>query len=220
MKVYRGIKQGTDAWFMLRLGKPTASNFDRIITPSRGELSKGAMGYVYELLAERIMGCSPEDVAAFTSRAMQHGVDHEPMARKAYEIRGGWDVEEVAFCETDDGFAGCSPDGLIGDHAGLELKCPQLHTHLRYLSEPKQLEMDYRCQVHGCMWVTGREWWDIASYAPWGSVPMVIHRVVRNDFTESLGEAMQTFRSMYDEAWASIEPKLTAAPVIDMEVPF
>lgn len=220
MRVYRGIKQATPEWFQLRSGKPTASCFDRIITPARGEPSKASTGYIFELFAERIMGCSPENVEAYTSRAMQHGVDTEPVARDAYAVLRDADVEEVAFCETDDGFAGCSPDGLVGDDGGLELKCPQLHTHLRYLAEPAKLVEDYRCQVHGTLWVTGRAWWDIASYAPWGGVPMVVQRVEPDEFTEKLAEAMADFKDRYEAAWAQIEPHLTEWTVIDEDHPF
>ncbi|NRA59027.1 MAG: YqaJ viral recombinase family protein, partial [Phycisphaerales bacterium] len=201
MKTHR-VKQGTRDWYMLRLGKPTASCFDRIITPKTGKASAQQDWYLFDLLAERVMGCPPEDAEAYTNRAIEHGNEFEPMARAAYALEHDADVVEVGFCETDDGFAGCSPDGLVGDDGGLELKCPQLATHLRYLKDPAELVAAYRCQVHGCLWVAGRDWWDIASYAPWQGVPMVVERVRRDEFTDALGEALGEFQEKYEKAWA------------------
>lgn len=208
-RIHRGIKQGTYEWGMLRLGKATASEFDQIITPKTGKLSAQAGRYIRDLIAERIRGCVPDDVETMTSRAMQHGIDTEPIARSTYQAIHDVDVEEVAFIDAADPFFGCSPDGLIGDDGGLELKCPTLEKHVGYMLDPDSLVMDYRHQVHGCLWVTQREWWDIASFAPWGGVPMVVVRVTPDDFTEALGAALRKFKDQYDEAWDAIEPRLT-----------
>lgn len=209
MKPYYDIKQGTHEWGMIRLGKATASDFDKIITPKTGKLSAQAGGYIRDLIAERIRGCVPEDIGTFTSRSMQHGIDTEPIARSTYQAIYDVDVAQVGFIDADDPFFGCSPDGLVGDPGGLELKCPTLEKHLAYMLEPESLVMDYRHQVHGCLWVTQREWWDIASFAPWGGVPMVVVRVEPDDFTEKLGGALLEFKAMYDDAWKSIEPRLS-----------
>ena len=36
-EIIRGIEQGSEAWQQLRLGIPTASAFDRILTPKKLE---------------------------------------------------------------------------------------------------------------------------------------------------------------------------------------
>lgn len=208
-KIHRGIKQGTYEWGMIRLGKATASEFDKLITPKTMKPSAQAEGYIRDLIAERIRGCVPDDIETFTSRAMQHGTDTEPIARSTYQAIHDVEVDQVTFIEGADPFFGCSPDSLVGDDGGLELKCPKLETHIGYMLDPDSLVMDYRHQVHGCLLVTGRSWWDIASFAPWGGVPMVVVRVYPDEFTEKLGECLLAFKAKYDEAWAQIEPRLS-----------
>jgi hypothetical protein len=51
--------QGSDEWLQSRLGKPTASNFGKLITPT-GKPSASADGYINELIAQRITGELPE----------------------------------------------------------------------------------------------------------------------------------------------------------------
>ena len=59
MIVHADIAQGTPEWLALRLGIPTASCFDQIITTGgkKGEpkASTQAEKYMYTLLAERMM---------------------------------------------------------------------------------------------------------------------------------------------------------------------
>ena len=49
------VVQGSEAWRRARMGVPTASAFDRILTPG-GKPSKSAEGYKFELLGELMMG--------------------------------------------------------------------------------------------------------------------------------------------------------------------
>ena len=45
MKFY-DVEQGSARWYQLRLGRPTTSNFHRIVT-AKGEPSKQALAYMY-----------------------------------------------------------------------------------------------------------------------------------------------------------------------------
>jgi hypothetical protein len=62
-------------------------------------------------------------------------------------------------------FAGASPDGLI-DHDGcIEMKCPKSSVvHLQRFVDG--LPEEYRPQIQGQLWVTGRQWCDFVSYDP------------------------------------------------------
>ena len=51
------------------------------------------------------------------------------------------------------------------DAKGLEIKCPEPHTHIKYLREGI-LPKDYIQQVQGSMLVTGLKQWDFLSYHP------------------------------------------------------
>ena len=96
---------------------------------------------------------------------MQHGIDTEDEARLAYELKAWQHVEEIGFVSKGD-YMGCSPDGLIGDNGGVEIKCPQPQTHLSYLLDISKLVKAYHWQTQGFLWVTGREWIDLVSYCP------------------------------------------------------
>ena len=53
--IIHGCEQGTDEWFQARCGIPTASSFDKLITPT-GKPSTQADAYMHQLLAEWVMG--------------------------------------------------------------------------------------------------------------------------------------------------------------------
>ena len=207
-------EQGSPEWWQCRQGIPTASGFDRIVTPAKGELSKQADAYIYELIADRIMGV-PENVESFTSREMQYGIDTEPEARAWYQMETGLMVRKVGFCVADDGSIGCSPDGLVDPDGGLELKCPLAKTHVGYLMQGG-LPAEYKLQVHGSLVVTGRSWWDFVSYCP-GIKPVMI-RVEPDEFTAKLRDALESFAFRYAAMWAKmqeIDPDLRPSVVAE-----
>lgn len=166
--------QGSEEWLETRLGRPTASNFGKLITPT-GKASTSAQGYIDELIAQRITGEIPE---FFKSDAMQRGNDLEPVAKSLYEFTYDVDVKEVGLCLHDNYECGASPDGLIGLDGGLEIKCPLPHTHVSYLRDGC-IPAKYIPQVQGCLWITEREWWDFMSYHP--SMEDLIVRVYRDN---------------------------------------
>lgn len=171
-------EQGSEAWHQARLGIPTASQFDRIVTAS-GAASKQATGYLAELLAEHITG-QPED--SYQSAEMQRGVELEPAARACYELESGNDVVQVGGVYLDETKKiMASPDGLIaGMTRGLEIKCPKLATHIRYVLEDA-LPTQYTLQVQGGMWVTGYDEWDFVSYcSEYDAQPIFIKTIKRN----------------------------------------
>jgi len=53
------IEQGTEEWSKARLGIPTASCFDKLVT-TKGEPSKQAQKYMWQLAAEKITGVSED----------------------------------------------------------------------------------------------------------------------------------------------------------------
>lgn len=194
--------QGTPEWWMLRRGIPTASEFSRILTPKTMKLSSSADGYIYELIADSYRTAAPIAADKYTSRAMQNGIDLEPEARNWYALECGQDIRQVGFVTTDDGLLGCSPDGLVGDAGGLELKCPDLKTHVGYLLAGT-LPDEYRAQVHGNLLVTGREWWDFVSYAQ--DLPPFRIRVTTDDYTAALTPALKDFTDRLRKAKERIQ---------------
>jgi len=167
-------EQGSEEWLKARLGVPSASNFSKLIT-MKGTLSTQAKAYVDALVAEAITG---ESTYVKVTDAMQRGTELEPYARERYFYETGNSVEEVGFCLHDDYQAGASPDGLIGEDGGLEIKCPLGGTMVSYLRVGR-LPSKYWQQVQGCLHITGRKWWDFMAYHP-DMKPLIV-RVERDE---------------------------------------
>jgi hypothetical protein len=176
-------EQGTPEWLAARLGKPSASMFSKLITMT-GKPSASADAYINQLLGERLTGKSEPH---YTSEAMILGTEREPLARADYEFISGNKVDQVGFILDDSESYGCSPDGLIGEDGGLEIKCPAQTTQAGYWRDKQSGVKKYYQQIQGCMWVTGRKWWDFFSYHP--DMPHVLVRVKRNEeYIEKLSE--------------------------------
>jgi len=73
---------------------------------------------------------------------------------------------------------GGSPDGLISDEGGLEIKCCSPGVHTGYLIADK-VPTEYSLQILGILLVTGRKWWDFLAYHP--DIKSLIVRTYRND---------------------------------------
>lgn len=174
-------EQLSDEWFAARAGLPTASNFDKIIT-SKGEQSKQRKKYLHQLAGEKITGVKEN---GYVNAAMERGVQLESEAVSMYELVTDKQVKKVGLCYLDEKKdCGCSPDGLVGEDGGIEIKCPSLAVHVGYLLDNK-LPADHFQQIQGCLFVTGRKWWDYISYYP-GVKPLIV-RVERDEtFIESL----------------------------------
>lgn len=152
--------QGSDEWFQAKLGIPGASEFDKIITPAKLEPSRSADGYMNKLLGEWLRGRPDE---TFKSEWMKRGNELEEQAREWYAFRFDADPQTVGFCKVDDERYGCSPDALIAEDGGLELKCVLSSTLVGYYLDGR-LPLEYKMQVVGNLLVTGREWWDFCAW--------------------------------------------------------
>lgn len=186
--VFHYCDQYSPEWWSLRRGVPTASSFDKIMTPAKRQASSQQEGYIAELLGEKIDPLYPR--IGEGTPAMQRGNKMEPEARKFYEFDNDIDVKPVGFVMSACGRFGCSPDALVGDEGLLELKNPDPKTHFKYLMAGK-LPDDYLCQVHGQLIVSGRKWCDFVSYCP-GAKSFKV-RVVPDQFTTDLRVCLEIF---------------------------
>jgi putative phage-type endonuclease len=155
--------QGSDAWMANRVGRVTASRVADILAKTKTGVSASRAGYLGELVAERLTGMTA--ASAFMNDDMRRGIELEPDARFAYEVKTGNVVAECGFVLHPTLHAGASPDGLVGDDGLLELKCPRTHVHIEYIEAGKpppkyQPQMAWQCIC------TGRPWVDFASYDP------------------------------------------------------
>jgi hypothetical protein len=187
------VEQGTYEWQQARLGIPTASCFDRIITPKTGKLSESCGKYAHQLLAEQITGF-PMDAAS--SSFMERGSLMEHKAVTFYELQRECDTEQVGFVLRDDRRVGCSPDRLVGNDGLLEIKCPSAAVHVGYLLGDQGI--GYRAQVQGQLWLCEREWADTLSYH--AEMPSALVRVQRDEeFIKALAAAVDQFLAYMDD---------------------
>jgi len=188
--------QRTDEWYQARLGKATASKFNKVFT-STGKKSTQWKKYMYQLLAERMTGQCPE----FSNSATDWGNTYESEAMLAYERETFREIKSTGFLEYSGDnellrkYVGGSPDGLIGEDGGVEFKCPHKSEIHVETAITKKVPAEYYPQVQGGLWLSDRKWWDFVSYDPRAnSNQLVIVRVERNEeFIQGLELALIEF---------------------------
>lgn len=187
--------QGSDDWKRARAGVTTASVFKTArskLTRTSGAKRAGdptdaSDKLAFRLAIERINGAPLDD--GFEGWAARRGHELEPAAREAHSFAIGAVIHTCGVVLTPDRQFGCSADGLIGLDGGAEYKCLVSPDTLM----PVLLEGDfseYEDQIQGCMWLTGRSWWDFCLYCPAlraAGRELTRYRVPRSDdYIESL----------------------------------
>ena len=174
-------EQGTGAWLYERCGHITASRFRDVLDfTQKGKPGAMRTAYLWEVVIERLTG-QPAD--HYSNAAMEWGTEQEQHSRMAYEAFSGHMVEETGFVKHPTlPMVGGSPDGLIGDDGGFESKSP-FNSAIHLATVLDGMPADHMAQVQGCMWITGRQWWDFASFDPRMPAPLnlYVQRIERND---------------------------------------
>lgn len=184
--------QGSPEWFEARLGVPTASMFATVMAKGKG-LTRAT--YMRKLAGEILTG---EPMESYSNGAMERGRDMEAEARSAYAMIRDVDVREVGFIRNHG--AGASPDGLVGEDGGVEIKTKAPHLLIE-CHERDDLPPEHRAQVQGSLWITGRKWWDFVAY--WPSLPPFIVRVERDE--DYIGNLAQEVADFNQELSAMVE---------------
>lgn len=185
-------------WQRARLGKITASKFGLVRRLKNGDWGETALSYLYDLIGEHLTG---QPSQTFTgSDATEWGNQYEAEALEAYTKRTGRKVQQSnTFLQHPElQFVGGTPDALCGEKGIIEVKCPfTFKNHLRTVIT-REIPDEYRAQVHGHLWLSGRQWCDFVSFDP--RIPakhkharLVIVRVTRNpmilnDLENTIGE--------------------------------
>jgi hypothetical protein len=157
-----------------------------------------------------LTGCT---IDGFQTAPMRQGIEREPSARDAHMARTGAWVKQVGFIRHDNIECGASPDGLIDDDGALEIKCPELATHLAYLrlkAEPPE----YTAQIQGVMWIAERAWCDFVSFNPDfpPHLQLIVRRVQRDEkYIAALALAVELFMSEVREEEAAVRALPAAA---------
>jgi len=120
------IEQRSEEWRKQRHGKFSASEIYKLM--GKASLGKTGKSYAIDKAIEQLYGEVDEN---FVSYDMERGIELEPLAFAKFKELMSLQFIEVENC----GFfnllndAGASPDGLVGNKAVLEIKCPKPSTH-------------------------------------------------------------------------------------------
>lgn len=170
MKIYKELEQGTPEWHEIRKGKMTASNATAI-----GNCGKGLETYTKEIVRKQISSKIGDE---YSNKDFDRGHELEPIAREMYELENSVKIEQVGFIELDE-FSGCSPDGLVEEDGGAEIKCPDDKVYFDYLlDKEKAISSDYIWQCQMNLFITGRKWWDLIIYNPNFKKSMFVFRIL------------------------------------------
>lgn len=197
------FEQNTPEWHRARMGIATASSFAAILTPGKTKTEqKTRQTYMLKLAGEILTG-QPMDMV--TTYDMQRGHLLEPEARDLYRLQTGAELTRVGFLRR--GRAGCSPDCLIGNDGGLEIKTKLPHLLIDLILKDEFPE-EHKAQVQGALWLSDREWWDLEivgcveidgrpALAP--NLPPFIKRVTRDEpFIANLASEVDRFNDDLD----------------------
>lgn len=192
------VKQGSDEWLAARLGLPTASVMHCLLVNGRlcPPFGEGALDFLDKLAYERFTGQPDGDFVGNASTKRGHVI--EPIAVKAY-IDSGYavasDVIEAGLMLAKG--VGASPDRLIGDDGGLEIKSKNGKGMVRLLRNGK-IDKSHITQMQINLWVSGRKWWDYFVYCD-GLSPFYQRFYPDLELHEKLDERVPQFLALLDE---------------------
>ncbi len=160
------IEQRSDQWRQEKLGKFSGSDFHIMLGDSQAKKD-----YLWEKFAE--IKYQDSDREDYKSLYMERGTILEPEARRMYNVINDVVVKEVGLVEDDgefDGYAVCSPDGLVGEDGIIEIKCLVAKYHEQYTNplskKYEYIKPEYKTQVQYNLFITDRKWCDFVYYHP------------------------------------------------------
>lgn len=207
LDIYDDLEQGTEDWLNARRGLITSSDLSLIMTPTlKIANNERTRAHAYELAAQRLSGYTEP---SYVGDNMLRGWADEIKARDRYSAEIAPVVEVGGMCRDFGGFKlWASPDGLIGDDEGLEVKSRIQKHHLETVTS-NEVPQEHVLQVQANLLVSGRKVWNYVSYC--GGWPMWIIRVEPDPvvqqaiihaceaFEEKVQEVMQLYQSRLDK---------------------
>ena len=159
------VEQGTPEWFKLRSTRLTASHAQAIATAG-----KGLETYVRSKIQQLIV---PDEL--YTNADIERGNELEDIALAKYGFEREVSYSIVGFVERDK-YSGASPDALVEETGGLEVKARNNKIHFGHLlGDPPPSDTMWQIQMN--LLVTGRNWWDYISYNPNFEKSLFVYRV-------------------------------------------
>ena len=192
--------QRTSEWKAGRLAKLTGTRAASLMgsTATRKTL-------LVEMLREQLTATSK---SFNPTAAVQKGIDDEPEAESYCALVLGYDLHSTdTFIEKEgDSFCAVSPDGLVGDDGGIEIKNLSEENHLRVIIDDEP-DKKHIWQMKWLMYVTGRQWCTYIGYCKELPEPANFYfkRYERceKDMQE-IGKQVKDFKAKFDEALSKL----------------
>jgi putative phage-type endonuclease len=196
-------EQNTTAWHEARKGRVTASRVGAILGHNPYQSPEDTMR---EMVRE-FHKCPREFEGNI---ATEWGNKHEEEAITDYMIETGNISKDHGFIPYAD-WAGCSPDGLIGENGGLEVKCP--FGKKLFKAADREYYLD---QVLFSLFITDRDWWDFSVWDSKGG--LTVERFTKETAVDWWKKHEQTLIDFHNKYLTVIASKELSAPhVKDLE---
>lgn len=174
--------------------------------------SDTSRGLVATLAAERI---TDEQDPSFVNADMERGIVYEPVIRARYAELTGAKVREIGLAVRtfDDGARlVASPDGLVGEDGGIEIKAPRTKGHMATVLAD-EVPAGYMPQIQAALLVTGRAWWD---YVEAAAGTLYVKRVYPDpDWRAAITAAVQVAERSIEQTVAAYQDAAAALASID-----
>lgn len=180
---WHDVEQNTDEWMQLRNGRVTMSSAGKFMANEGKAFGDPAKEYALQIALEILTGKKAE--FGFSNDHMERGHAQEPVARMLYEEENFVTVTNGGFFDCGD--YGTSPDGLVGENGGIEIKSVVAKTHYATLKRGS-FDPSYKWQLIGHLNCTKRDWFDFVSYC--SDFPpekqLITFRLNRADYADEL----------------------------------
>lgn len=203
--MFLDMQQNNDQWLLSRSGKVTGSSAAKIMANYGKAFGDPAKKLAANIAVEQLTG---SNIASdYTNAHMERGHLQEIFARQLYEETYFCDVANGGFF--DNGFTGCSPDGLVDDSGVIEIKSViasvQYATLKRGYPDPA-----YKWQLNFNLKETGRDWIDYISFCQEfpDNRKLIVHRLHKDDQQEEfemIDVRLAEFKKLVDEIKSDIE---------------
>jgi len=205
------MEQRTNEWFAARKGRVTGSNVGAILDLNEHRKPADVM----RAMVREYHNAEPE----FTGNvATRYGTFHEDLALQDFRMDVGMEVDDCGFFPYED-WLGASPDGLIGNSAVLEIKCPYSKRNAKSERDFKDIseQLHYFAQMQIEMFCSDRK---EAYFYQWSTYAASCVVIDRDDAW--LAMALPKLKAFHDEFLKEIhnpihlEPKRTTLSGADV----
>lgn len=189
------VEQNSPEWHRARMGIPTASCFSQILAKGEGKTRRS---YMLKIAGEILTGEPDQSFAGNEHTERGHAM--EPEARDLYQFQTGAELRRVGFIRN--GRAGCSPDSLVGDTGGVEIKTKLPHLLIELMLK-NEFPPEHKAQVQGTLWLSQREWWDLPVY--YRGMPLFVKKATRDEpYIQRIATEVDRFNDELDAVVAEI----------------